>query len=161
MPPGLFSGLNALSNPPSDENSRLDLSINLLTSLPPGVISAELEAGLDILNLTGNPWASPLDVSDVRVSEDVGTASITVELLTELGYDLTLSVSTSDAGTTAMSDLDYVALSGGAVTIGAADPAGTVYTVDVELTPDNEIESDENFEVHFDNVPVYYDESFL
>ncbi len=161
LPPGLFSGLNALSNPPSDEDSRLDLSSNLLTSLPPGVISAELEAGLDILNLADNPWASPLDVSDVRVSEDVGTASITVELLTELGYDLTLSVSTSDAGTTATSDLDYVALSGSAVTIGAADPAGTVYTVDVELTPDNEIESDENFEVHFDNVPLYYDGSVL
>ena len=93
--------------------------------------------------------------------ENVGTASITVELLTDLGYDLTLSVSTSDADASATSGLDYVALSNVLLTIGSEDSTtGTIIgTVDVDILRDSLLEDEETFELVFTNVPLIYDES--
>ena len=135
LPPDVFSGLgslinlslsdNALTSLPPDVFSdlgmlaELHLNDNALTSLPPGLISAELEARLRVLGLSNNPWASPLSVSDERVFEDDGTASVTVELLRDLDYDLELSVSTVDV--TAESGSDYVALSNVLLGIGSED----------------------------------------
>ena len=125
LPSDVFAGLgsletlllneNDLTSLPSDVFSGLAnlvsllLNENDLTSLPPGVISPELEARLVFLGLDNNPWASPLSVSDERVFEDAGAASVNVELLRDLDYDLTLSVSTVDV--TAESGSDSVALS--------------------------------------------------
>ena len=145
LPSDVFAGLGSLAG--------LDLASNGLTSLPPGVISPELEARLFFLSLDNNPWASPLSVSDARVSEAAGAVSITVNLLENLGYDLTLSVSTSDVSATSGSD--YVALSNVLLTIGSDASMGTVA---VSILPDSLPEGDETFELLFTNVPVIYDE---
>ena len=161
----LFLSENRLTTLPSgvftvlDNLERLILHDNSLMSLPPGVISPELEARLVFLSLSDNPWASPLSVSDERVFEDEGAASVTVELLTDLDYDLTLSVSTVDV--TAESGSDYVALSSVLLGIGSEDAVtgAIVGTFDVGILPDSLLEGDETFELLFTNVPLIYDES--
>ena len=91
--------------------------------------------------------------------EDAGTASVTVELLRDLDYDLTLSVSTVDV--TAESGSDYVALSSVLLGIGSEDAVtgAIVGTFDVGILPDSLLEGDETFELLFTNVPLIYDES--
>lgn len=130
LPEGIFSGLSSLED--------LVLNDNSLSVLPEGVFN-----GLNLLrslNLGGNPWVR-LSVDNVRVSEDEGTADVTIRVAEPPDRDLTLRVSTGDGA--ARAGEDYTALDT-ALTIPAGETSGTV---SVSITADGVTEADETFRV--------------
>ena len=111
-----------------------------LTGVSSNVTSVDVDAVGTILN--DDVPLPELSIGDASANEDTGTMDFTVSLNMPAATLVTFTANTADATATAGEDYDAVVALGGSIASG-----DTEATVTVALTPDSNIEGDENFTV--------------
>lgn len=128
------------ATPESDETFTVTLS-----NVSP---NADLIGAVAIGTILDDDSLPELSIADAAANEDTGTMSFTVSLNEAAAAEVIFDASTVD-GTATTADNDYTALTAVAGSIAIGD---TQTTVTVSITPDGNIEGDENFTVSLANV---------